>query len=80
MCSQEEELTLVFDLEVGGDQRWGLTSDPSGEWLSALNLVILYYLDLRWGERGQIYHNFLYSTNTLKYALKIVSGFHKRNV
>lgn len=39
--------TLVFDLEVGGDQRWGLTSDPCGEWLSALSLVILYYLDLR---------------------------------
>lgn len=46
MCSQEVEPTLVFDLEVCGDQRWGLTSDPCGEWLGALCLVILYYLDL----------------------------------
>lgn len=36
---------MVFDLEVGGDQRWGLTSDPCGEWLGALCLVIFYYLD-----------------------------------
>lgn len=43
--------TLVFDLEVGGDERRGLTSDPRGEWLSALSLVILYYLDLR--RRGE---------------------------
>lgn len=36
---------MVFDLEVGGDERWGLTSDPCGEWLSCLSLVIFYYLD-----------------------------------
>lgn len=36
---------MVFDLEVGGDQRWGLTSDPCGERLGGLDLVILYYLD-----------------------------------
>lgn len=46
---------MVFDLEVGGDQRWGLTSDPCGEWLSALSLVILYYLDLRWRAGGDKY-------------------------
>lgn len=50
MCSQEAALTLVFDLEGGGDQWWGLASDPCGEWLSALCFVILYYLDLWQGE------------------------------
>lgn len=46
--------TLVFDLEVGGDQRWDLTSDPSAEWLGAFSFIVLYYLDLRKGEGRRI--------------------------
>lgn len=47
MCVTEVEATLVFDLEVGGDKGRGLTPDPCREWLSSLNFVILYYLDLK---------------------------------
>lgn len=50
VCSQEVQLTLVFDLEIGRDQRRGLTSDPGGEWLGGLGLVVFYYLDLNRGE------------------------------
>lgn len=46
--------TLVFDLEVGGDQRRDLSSDASAEWLGAFSFIVLYYLDLRKGEGGQI--------------------------
>lgn len=46
MCSQKVDTTLVFDLEIGGDQWWCLTSDPCGKRFSGLRLVILYYLDL----------------------------------
>lgn len=38
---------MVLNLEVGGDQWWGLTPDPCGEWLGSFSLVILYYLDLK---------------------------------
>lgn len=48
-CSQEVQLTLVFDLEIGRDQRRSLTSDPGGERLGGLRLVVFYYLDLKRG-------------------------------
>lgn len=45
-------LTLIFDLEVGGDEGWGLPSDPSGEGLSAfIDPVVLDHLDLKKRER-----------------------------
>lgn len=47
VCSQEAGHTLVFDLEAGGNERRRLTSDSCAEWLGALGLVILYYLDLK---------------------------------
>lgn len=50
VCSQEAQLTLVFDLEIGRDQRRSLTPDPGGEWLGGLGLVVFYYLDLKRGE------------------------------
>lgn len=39
--------TLVFSLEVGGDQWWDLTSDPCGEWLCGFSFIILDHLDLQ---------------------------------
>lgn len=48
-------LTLIFDLEVGGDEGRGLPSDPSGEGLSAfVGLVVFNHLDLyeEWGKKG----------------------------
>lgn len=48
--------TLVLNLEVGGDQWWGLTPDPCGEWLGSFSLVILYYLDLIKRGRQKVAH------------------------
>lgn len=67
---QEVDLTLVFDLEVGGDQRWGLTSDPSGEWLGALSLIVLYYLDLKGREdKSQLFSQHKYTQVHIKDCL-----------
>lgn len=50
-CSQLTEPTLVLHLEAGGDQRWGLTSDPCGERFAGLDLVVLNHLNLKSRER-----------------------------
>lgn len=39
--------TLVLGLEVGGDQRWDLTSDPCAERLGGFSFIVLDHLDLR---------------------------------
>lgn len=52
--SQVPEPTLVFHLEVSGDQRRGLTSDPCGERFSGLSLVVLDDLNLRSREREEV--------------------------
>lgn len=45
------EPTLVFHCEMSGHQRRGLTSDPCGEGLGALSLVVLDDLNLQGRER-----------------------------
>lgn len=71
--------TLVFDLEVGGDQRWGLTSDPCGERLGGLDLVILYYLDLKkkegWGQNNS--YMFTAQTHTCEVTMHCPPESHK---
>ena len=41
-----DPLTLVFDVEVAGDEGRGLTPDPRGERFSGLDPVVFYHLDL----------------------------------
>lgn len=53
---KKRRTTLVLNLEVGGDQWWGLTPDPCGEWLGSFSLVILYYLDLIKRGRQKVAH------------------------
>lgn len=45
---------MVLGLEVGGDQRWDLTSDPCAERLGGFSFIVLDHLDLR-GRGGRKY-------------------------